>query len=155
MHRIREYFRPYQPSIEYLVDTPVQYTEAEPADELRPYVFCYWRLQTTQPLAAPFLYRVVSDGCVDVLVEQSRPADIFVTGFSTQFIEYDLGTTFDYLGIRFLPTGFPALFQESAATFTNEFALLNESLPDQYQLLSGGLCPILSLQASKDYWNAQ
>lgn len=103
------------------------------------YVYCYWRLHTPQPLTEPFKYRVVSDGCIDILFEQTRPEDLFITGFSTQFIEYELGHTFDYFGIRFLPAGFPALFEYPAHHLTNAFLPLKEVIPSCYEALIGAV----------------
>ncbi|HAA22790.1 MAG TPA: AraC family transcriptional regulator [Cytophagales bacterium] len=155
MHRIREWFHPYQPSIEHLGRTTVQYEEVEPVADLLPYVFCYWELKTSVSLTEPFMYRVVSDGCIDVLVEQSRPKDVFATGFSTRYLEYDLGTSFHYLGIRFLPAGFPALFEVAAEALTNQFIPLREVAPELYRTLHPGLTAPLSLAEAQSYWDTK
>ncbi|MDW3193147.1 MAG: helix-turn-helix domain-containing protein [Cytophagales bacterium] len=131
---IRDHFKPYQPSIAFSGEEAVIYEEKSPADQIKDYVHCYWRLYTPEPLKESFKYRVVSDGCIDILFEQSASENIFVTGFSTQFLEYDLGTSFDYLGIRFLPTGFPALFDRAASELTNEFLPLVEVLPEFHKV---------------------
>lgn len=132
-HSVRDHFKPYQPSIAFSGEASVLYEEAEPADQLKDFVHCYWRLNTPKPLTEPFKYRVVADGCIDVLFEQGAIERLFVTGFSTQFLEYELGTSFDYLGIRFLPTGFPALFEQAASEFTNQFLPLAQVLPDFHE----------------------
>lgn len=141
---LRDLFKPYQPSIAFSGEQSVIYREAIPDSFLLDYVFCYWRLHTPRRLKHPFSYRVVSDGCIDILFEQSTPKNLYVTGFSTKYLEYDLGESFDYLGIRFLPTGFPALFNVAAHKLTNEFLPLDEVLPDFNELI------VQSLKAAMD-----
>lgn len=128
-------FKPYQPSIAFSGERSVIYEEQTPDHSLQEYIFCYWRLHTPKPLEHPFSYRVVADGCIDILYEQHAARQIFATGFSTQYLEYDLGESFDYIGIRFLPTGFPAFFDQAAHQLTNEFLSLSEILPDFCELM--------------------
>lgn len=127
---IGKLFKPYQPSIAFSGEYSVVYEEAEPQELFQDYIFCYWRLYTPQPLVTPFTYRVVSDGCIDILFEQGTPKSIFITGFSTGYLEYELGKSFDYLGIRFLPAGFPTLFDYAAHTLTNKFQSLAKAIPE-------------------------
>lgn len=84
----------------------------------------------------PFVYRVVSDGCIDILWECSEPEQVFITGFSPSFLEFPLGNTFNYLGIRFLPCAFPQLYGLSAAHLSNQFLTLAEVLPSLANELS-------------------
>ncbi|MEO1051740.1 MAG: helix-turn-helix domain-containing protein [Bacteroidota bacterium] len=145
MHRIRSLFTPYQPSIDHGSESAVKYEESSPIDLLKPYVYCYWRLHTLQPLSQPFMYRVVSDGCVDILLEQNHPKDIFITGFSPKFLEYELGKSFDYIGIRFLPVGFPAIFDIPAHKVTNNFLPLQDICETLYTDLSRELSSPIDL----------
>lgn len=135
MNELSELFTPYQPSITLSRRKDVIYEEQKPITTLGNYIYCYWVLHTNQPLDHPFMYRVVSDGCVDVLFEFSKPDQIFITGFSAKFLEYDLGKSFKYFGIRFLPTGFPTLFNISASKLTNNFLPLNDMAPALYSAL--------------------
>lgn len=124
MNRIRELFTPSQPSINYEAKEYVTYHEIAPDKALQDYIYCYWQLSTKNELNHPFTYRVVSDGCIDILFEQKKSEDVFITGFSSKYLEYELGNTFDYIGIRFLPTGFPAMFNIPAYELTNNFLKL-------------------------------
>ncbi len=126
MNTIRTLFKPYQPSIAYGNESTVDYEETAPSELLQEYIHCYWRLRSREELSASFLYRVVSDGCIDILFEQGAPEEVFITGFSTKYLEYDLGHAFDYVGVRFLPGGFPALFDIAADQLSNQFLPLSD-----------------------------
>ena len=150
---IRELFKPYQPVIAFSGEQSVIYEEAKPVASLQDYIYCYWRLHTPKPLSAPFTYRVVSDGCIDILFAQNSSEDIFVTGFSTQYLEYELGRSFDYLGIRFLPNGFPALFDHSASALTNEFLPLKDVIPEFQEQLNPLLHKVMALDQAVNLFN--
>ncbi|WP_422362307.1 AraC family transcriptional regulator [Reichenbachiella sp.] len=122
-------FYPQQPTIAYESRKNISYSEVSPNDNLKEYIYCYWQLKTIEKLDSPFTYRVVSDGCVDILLEVTSLDRIFITGFSKSFLQYDLGVTFDYIGIRFLPGGFPQLFNISAVELIDQFLDLSEFLP--------------------------
>ena len=125
-HLIPTLFKPIQPSVDYANHNKVIYREVVPHTDLRSYIHCYWELKTTQPLEHPFTYRVVADGCIDILIEQNQVRQLFITGFSTKYLEYNLGQDFHYIGIRFLPLGFPAFFDISADKLSNQFLSLQE-----------------------------
>lgn len=146
---IRDLFQPSQPSINYEARASVSYEEIAPAAPLREYIYCYWQLKTVEKLDQPFTYRVVSDGCVDILMELGKPADVFITGFSSNYLQYSLGNQFNYVGIRFLPTGFPLLFNIPASELTNRFFKLEEILPALSRSLSESIPNHSSLQAYK------
>lgn len=150
---IRALFKPYQPSIAFSAEKSVRYEEFVPKKSLEDFIFCYWRLNTPRPLANPFKYRVVSDGCIDILFEQGALESVFATGFSAKYLEYELGHSFDYLGIRFLPTGFPGLFDYSAHQLTNEFLPLGNVLPDFYQLFQNYLNGPVDLEQASELFN--
>lgn len=117
---IRQLYQPSQPTVTQS-GTDVQYREVIPHIALQNTIYCYWELKTLQPLSSDFIYRVVADGCIDILFELDKPGNNFVTGLSTSYIEFPLAPSFHYLGIRFLPTGFPRLFQVKASEITNRF----------------------------------
>lgn len=62
-------------------------------------------------------------------------------GFSTTATEFELGNSFQYIGIRFLPSAFPFLFKVDAATLTNREENLGDVVPslarDLVQRLDG------------------
>ncbi len=140
MKAIHELYIPSQPSIFYEARQHITYTEIPPAKVLQPYIYCYWQLATNEELGAPFSYRVVSDGCIDILIEAANLREPYITGFSSQYMSYDLGNAFNYLGIRFLPAGFPVLFNLPASDFVNNFLKLDNFLPKLTQVLKDK-CP--------------
>lgn len=131
---IRQRFQPVQPTIKDAAGH-VLYRELPPDPRLAPYIFCYWELQTMQPLTEPFVYRVVADGCIDLFFDMQQPADNYVMGFSTAYTEFPLPPVFHYIGVRFLPAAFPLLFNIDASELTNRFEHLGQVLPH----LSAGL----------------
>lgn len=130
MERIRPLFKPFQPSIAHQGPGSVSYEEIDPGNQLREWIFCFWRLKSDQKLKEDFMYRVVSDGCIDVLLELHDPEKVFITGFSNRYTEYGLGRQFDYVGMRFFPGAFPAIFGISAERLIDKFLRLEEILPD-------------------------
>lgn len=125
---IRSFYTPIQPTVKQTAEQ-VSYTEFLPQTVLQPFVYCYWQLKTNSPLTAPFHYRVVADGCIDVFFELTDTAENFVMGFCKKFTEFPLGKTFNYFGIRFLPTMFPQLFKVNALTLSNRFEHLQNVVP--------------------------
>lgn len=121
---IREYYKPIQP-LEKKVGNSVRYSEVVPNINLLPYIYCYWELTSTKPLTEPFSYRVVSDGCIDIFFELSQPEENYVMGFCKKFTEFNLGNNFHYIGVRFLPTMFPQMFNVNASTLSNQFQALS------------------------------
>jgi len=108
----------------------VLYREFLPSAELQPFVYCYWRLRTAQRLVEPFYYRVVADGCMDVFFELGSPHENFVMGFCKKYTEFPLANNFDYVGIRFLPTIFPQIFNVRAADISDRFEALDAVTPE-------------------------
>jgi Helix-turn-helix domain len=108
----------------------VRYRELPPAPSLRPYLACYWRLQSTESLEQPFQYLAVADACIDVLIETSDVEQGFLIGMQAQFTNFDLGRRFDYLGIRFLPTAFTQLYNVAACELSNRSFGLAEVAPE-------------------------
>ncbi len=125
---IRSLYIPIQPTIKQ-ADTEVTYQEFLPHASLQSHIYCYWQLQTTQALAKPFNYRVVADGCIDIFFELNSPEENFVMGFCKKYTEFPLPNTFNYVGVRFLPTMFPQLFNINAAELSNRFEQLSLVLP--------------------------
>ncbi len=126
--RIKELYRPRQPSVRSGLGH-VTYEEIAPATSLQDFIYCYWQLKTTQELEDPFVYRVVSDGCIDIFFNHHLPQESSVMGFCRKFTEFPIGTNFDYIGIRFFPAAFAQLFGVDAKTLSNHSQELNIVLP--------------------------
>src|SRR5690606_17249532 len=69
-------------------------------------------------------YRVVADGCIDIYFELNNPRENYVMGFCKKFTEFPLDNTFNYVGIRFLPTMFPQIFRINAMELSNRYEYL-------------------------------
>lgn len=137
---IRQLYNPIQPTIKQSADN-VTYLEFLPDLKLQPYIYCYWELKTTLPLNSPFNYKVVADGCIDIFFELNNPKENFVMGFCKKYTEFPLDNTFHYIGIRFLPTMFPQIFNIDASELSNRFQDLNIILPKTASFIAGSFNP--------------
>ena len=125
---IRNLYLPVQPTVKTTTNKII-YQEFLPTQALQPVIYCYWQLKTTQPLQEAFIYRVVSDGCIDIFFELNQSELNFVMGFCKKYTQFPLDNTFHYVGIRFLPTMFPQLFGIPAAALSNQTLTLESVLP--------------------------
>lgn len=125
---IKELYKPVQPTISPSAKQ-VEYAEIFPSAALQPLIYCYWQLKTREPLSEVFFYRVIADGCIDIFFEAAQPSQSFVMGFSNSYTQFPLQHSFNYIGIRFLPTAFPQLFGINASELTNRFESLDIVLP--------------------------
>ncbi len=125
---IQQLYKPLQPTVSGGAET-VSYLEQLPDPRLTPLIYCYWQLASNQPLLQSFAYRVVADGCIDIFFDLLTHRDAFVMGLSTTYTEFSLANSFNYVGIRFLPTAFPLLYRVDAAQLTNRVESLSDVLP--------------------------
>ena len=144
MITIRKYYQPIQPTVSQN-GGEVSYQELPPTPLLQHYIYCYWRLKTNQKLADSFIYQVVADGCVDILLELSQPNASYLVGFSPHYTEFPIGKQFDYIGIRFLPTAFTRLFNIKASEISNSFLALDLVLPQTAKFIAQQAHPYLNL----------
>ncbi|MNJ84658.1 Helix-turn-helix domain protein [compost metagenome] len=125
---IRKFYTPIQPTVRRSSEHVV-YTEFLPHLQLQDSIYCYWELKTNRTLSEQFNYRVVADGCIDIFFELNNPEESYVMGFCKKFTEFPLENSFHYIGIRFLPTMFPQLFQVNAKELSNRFEKLELVVP--------------------------
>lgn len=125
---IRQLYTPIQPTIKQSADN-VLYYEFLPHNNLQHIIYCYWQLKTTAPLQNQFNYKVVADGCIDIYFELNKPEENYVMGFCKKYTEFALGNTFNYVGVRFLPTMFPQLFKINASEISNRYEHLSVVVP--------------------------
>ena len=144
IHNIRDLYLPVQPTVRQSVDN-VQYQELLPHQQLRPFVYCYWQLKTTETLQDAFQYRVVADGCIDIFFELTNPENNFVMGFCKKYTQFPLDNAFHYVGIRFLPTMFPQLFKINAAELSNQSIALKAVIPDTAEFIRTHFQPTMQL----------
>ncbi len=132
---IRNFYTPIQPTVKQASENVI-YFEFLPAIELQNFIYCYWQLKTTKELSEQFNYRVVADGCIDIFFKLNNPDNNFVMGFCKNYTEFPLENTFNYIGIRFLPTMFPQLFNISASEISNRFEQLSSVVPETASFIS-------------------
>jgi AraC-like DNA-binding protein len=125
---IRTLYNPVQPTVRQSADN-VTYTEFLPDIGLQPFIYCYWQLKTSQELSEAFNYRVVADGCIDIYFELNNPQENYVMGFCKKFTKFPLDNTFNYVGVRFLPTMFPQIFKINAMELSNRYEHLQSVVP--------------------------
>lgn len=117
-NNIRQLYKTIQPTVKQSVEN-VSYYELLPELKLQPYIYCYWELKTNEKLKENFFYKVVADGCIDIFFELKNPKKSYVMGFCKNYVEFPLGKSFHYIGIRFLPTNFPQIFNIDASELSN------------------------------------
>ena len=132
---IRDLYHPVQPTVRQSTCNVV-YKEILPDIRLQPFIYCYWQLKTTQELSEPFSYRVVADGCIDIYFELNNPQENYVMGFCKKFTEFSLGNSFNYVGVRFLPTMFPQIFRVNASDISNRYEHLHSVVPQLSDFIS-------------------
>jgi len=143
---IRQHFNPVQPKG---VENNVSYWEIAPDFRLQSFIYCYWELKSSQHLTSSFNYKVVPDGCIDIYFLLEEPDQSFVMGFSNHYVEFSLGHTFHYAGIRFLPTVFPRFFGIPAVELNNRFEPLDNVVPAVASYIADQLSPDSPLQSIK------
>jgi AraC-like DNA-binding protein len=134
MPDIRSFFQPVQPAADSIAG--VSYKERLPHPDLSKFIYCYWQLRTNESVDQDFYYRVVADGCIDIFMDLQTPGDNFIMGLSTAYTKFDLGTRFNYTGIRFLPAAFPLLYNLNASELTNRCEHLKDVLPAVSDMLT-------------------
>ncbi|ELR68150.1 Transcriptional regulator, AraC family [Fulvivirga imtechensis AK7] len=137
---LRQLYCPVQPTVKRAGEKVV-YAEFLPDPRLQPFIHCYWELKTLHPLAAPFCYKVVADGCIDIFFELDNSQNNFIMGFCKKHMEFTLDNTFHYIGIRFLPSVFPRLFKISAVELSNRTENLSDVVPSLSRYISSRFSP--------------
>jgi AraC-like DNA-binding protein len=114
---LRQIFTPLQPKGPS--NEKIFQREVTPALYLQPYIWCYWEIQSSQPLRDDFSCTIASDGCIDIIVDVNNPQENYLMGFFDKSSTHLLGRSFHYVGVRFLPGMFPYLFNVKASEFSN------------------------------------
>lgn len=133
---IRRFYRPVQPTVKQAGQS-VSYREISPDNSLSTIIYCYWELKTNEKLQDTFTYRVVADGCIDIFFQLDKPSENFVMGFCKKYTEFPLDNSFHYIGVRFLPTMFPALFKVDAKELSNRFERLELVVNETSKFITG------------------
>jgi AraC-like DNA-binding protein len=115
------------------------YTEYPVPAVLAEWVHCFWQLSGTSPAGGGGTYHVIPDCCIDIIINVDDPDDAVVVGSTTGPLRFDFISGFNYVGCRFLPGAFPAMFNISAAELSERTELLKNVLCDAGIELQQGL----------------
>jgi AraC-like DNA-binding protein len=95
-------YSPVQDGIAKSVQS-VRYTEARPPSDLSALVHCFWELKTESSLPEDFHLHALPDACVNILFNQVDTDIAGITALRTTYEVLNLGKSFHYVGIQFLP----------------------------------------------------
>ena len=95
-------YSPIRDGIEKTVRS-ARYTEAKPPSNLSGLVHCFWELKTESALQDDFHLHALPDACVNILFNQADTNIAGVTALRTTYEVLNLGKSFHYVGIEFLP----------------------------------------------------
>lgn len=84
-------------------ETIVHFYEAPPPSHLSDIVHRYLELRTDGPLSQDYRFHALPDACTYVVFNQNEPEVAGVTKLRTKSEEFNLGRSFHYVNIRFLP----------------------------------------------------
>ncbi len=102
---IRSLYHPQQPAEDSTGKGKLFYKEQIPCAHLRPYIHCFWELRSVKPLTTTYAYRVISDGCIDLIVDCQSYHGMIIAGISDAASNVPVDGAVSYFGIRFLPAG--------------------------------------------------
>jgi hypothetical protein len=126
---IRSLYSPQQPAENATGSGKLYYKEYNPAESLRPYIHCYWELKTSEPLKETYAYRVVADGCIDMIIDSGSYNGILLAGIADTSFNVPLLGQVSYFGIRFLPAGINHFFRIAANEIQNQMIASDDLLP--------------------------
>lgn len=134
-------YRPIQPALALgvLRHPSLSYREISPAPQLADVVHCFWTIGGEVPPLRPHHYRIVADGCVDLIVNCHRYEGLIVAGTNTHWSSTTLVGTVQLFGMRFLPAAihrvldFPS--QDAAGVMAKADAVLGKPEQELGQML--------------------
>lgn len=135
MNFSKSLYNPLQPAENDKGKGKLFYKEQAPAEALRPYVHCFWELRSKEPIQEQYLYRVVADGCIDMIVDTSEYNGLILAGISDSSFDVPISGETAYFGIRFLPGGIQHFWRFEIAEIQNLMLDAKELLPDEAQWL--------------------
>lgn len=95
-------YEPKGNSKDRLIDT-VSFIETDPPEHLRAVVHRYLELKTNGPLDQDYRFHALPDACTYVIFDQQTPDIAGVTRLRASSEELNLGGSFHFVNIRFLP----------------------------------------------------
>ena len=119
----------------------VAYKEFKPDYRLQPYIAHYWEIKSTEPLDRRFMFRVVADGCIDLVFVPANSAFNFISGFSPTYEEFPVSNHFHFFWVTFYPGMFPQLFNIPIHELTSEMGDLECIVPRTADYLNKSISP--------------
>jgi AraC-like DNA-binding protein len=107
------------------------YREHRPAPDLAPWIECFWtRGPERDARTAAQAYRILPDGCADILFDLSGRVDAFVVGPMTRALVLAPGPRDRFLGVRFHPGAASAFLDVPLSTLVDARVGLDAIWPD-------------------------
>ncbi|MCP4158929.1 MAG: AraC family transcriptional regulator [Deltaproteobacteria bacterium] len=132
-------YQPLQMSIRPSEHLKAVYREYIPVHPLQNYVYCYWMIQTKKHDSEPFLYRIMTDGCVDLLLNCSNEDPLILAGTAEKADSVSIKEHTEYFGIRFFPGCIHYFFQVSAKEIANQEIPCKDIWGNQFEYIEGQL----------------
>jgi AraC-like DNA-binding protein len=109
----------------------LRYVEHLPSSELAPWVACFWQISGVVPDSAPFLHRVLPDGCADLLfnlegARRARRTPAEVVGPMSRAQVFGLHGAVETIGVRLRPGAFGAFTGIPADKVLDDSAPISE-----------------------------
>lgn len=102
---IRSLYKPLQPTENSWGKGNFYYYEQPPCVALQPYIYCFWELKRTEPVETNYFYRLVTDGCIDLIIDCHAYHGMLLAGVTGHASQVPMAGSVSYFGIRFLPAG--------------------------------------------------
>lgn len=135
-HFIHSLFNPVQPVRSVAESAAMNYREYSPVSSLKPYVFCFWELQSKDAIPTEeYTYSIVADGCVDIIFPcySFEEAMLSVSGTKADRFSF-CGSTY-YFGIRFFPATIHYFFDLSLDRLSAVTAPVDAFIKDGFKEL--------------------
>lgn len=126
IHSNRHLYRPIQPAVGSDPVSAMRYKEYWPSDALKPYVYCYWELWSEADIHSTLVYRVVSDGCIDLFMNCATSEGFIIAGAANRAACVDITGKDQYFGMRFLPGCFFLFFPTELKDLANKMVLFRD-----------------------------
>ena len=113
-------YLPLQMAIRPSDHSEAVYREYPPVRALQNHVYCYWTIQTKAQNSEPFLYHIMTDGCIDLLLNCSSDDPLILAGTAGKSGSVAIKAETEYFGIRFFPGCIHYFLQVSAKEIANQ-----------------------------------
>lgn len=107
----------------------VDFLEAKPPEHLRAIVHRFLELKTDCALNEDYKFHALPDACTYIVFDQLKPSVTGVSKLRAESEEFNLGTSFHFVNIRFLPGVWqdarePIAFGQLSAAYSGELPLI-------------------------------